>query len=195
MSQVAMSPVFPPGAGIHATAVVVGEAGILILGPSGSGKSALALALIARAREAGLFAALVGDDRVWLRAISGRLVAAGAAHMAGMIERRGVGIVTDAWAPEAVVRLAVDLGEPGGRPPEGMASTLLEGVETLRFPIDGRTDAVDNADATLERLRTMTKGSRSGKRILLEHCAALHKSEQLASSPADAQGQGNPKPG
>ena len=34
---------------LHATAVVHGESGILILGPSGSGKSALALALMARA--------------------------------------------------------------------------------------------------------------------------------------------------
>ena len=34
------------GAGLHATAVIYGESGVLILGPSGSGKSALALALL-----------------------------------------------------------------------------------------------------------------------------------------------------
>ena len=39
-------------AGLHATAVVYGEHGVLILGPSGSGKSALALALLAKARSA-----------------------------------------------------------------------------------------------------------------------------------------------
>ena len=49
---------------MHATAVIYGDYGVLILGPSGSGKSALALALLARARSAGLFAALIGDDRV-----------------------------------------------------------------------------------------------------------------------------------
>ncbi len=36
---------------LHATAVIYGESGVLILGPSGSGKSALALALMARARR------------------------------------------------------------------------------------------------------------------------------------------------
>ena len=48
------------GIGLHATAVVHGESGVLILGPTGSGKSALALALLARARSAGEFGALVG---------------------------------------------------------------------------------------------------------------------------------------
>ena len=38
--------------GLHATAVIDGESGVLILGPSGSGKSALALALMARATGA-----------------------------------------------------------------------------------------------------------------------------------------------
>ena len=52
---------------LHATAVIHGDSGVLILGPSGSGKSALALALIARASDAGLFGALVGDDRVYVR--------------------------------------------------------------------------------------------------------------------------------
>ena len=40
-------------ASLHATAVVHGESGVLILGPSGSGKSALALALMARASARG----------------------------------------------------------------------------------------------------------------------------------------------
>jgi HPr kinase/phosphorylase len=195
MSPAPMSRVFPPGVGIHATAIVVGEAGILILGPSGSGKSALALALLARARDAGLFAALIGDDRVWLRAVDGRLLAAGAAHMAGLIERRGVGILTVAWQPEAVVRLAIDLSAPGAPWPcarETAAAALLEGVETLRFPLDGRAGEADNADAAMARLRTMTKGSCPGKRILLEQFAAVHK---IDNSPAGAQGQGSPKSG
>ena len=48
---------------IHATVVLVGEAGVLIRGASGSGKSALALALMSEAGRRGLFARLVGDDR------------------------------------------------------------------------------------------------------------------------------------
>src|SRR5579885_12565 len=44
---------------LHATAAVVGEAGVLIRGPSGSGKSSLAFALIAAAKASGLFARLI----------------------------------------------------------------------------------------------------------------------------------------
>ena len=59
-----MSAMQSGGTGIHATAIVYGEMGVLILGPSGSGKSALALALLARAHDAAAFGAIVGDDRV-----------------------------------------------------------------------------------------------------------------------------------
>ena len=82
----------PGGAGLHATAVIHGESGVLILGPSGSGKSALALALMARASGAGAFGALIGDDRIYVRKADGRLVASGAANMAGIIERRMAGL-------------------------------------------------------------------------------------------------------
>ena len=63
------------GTGLHATAMIYGESGVLILGPAGSGKSALALALMARAHDTRMFAALVGDDRVYVRPAGGRLVA------------------------------------------------------------------------------------------------------------------------
>jgi len=71
-----------PGRGwtsIHASAVVVGEVGVVIRGPSDSGKSALALALLAVARERRLFAALIGDDRVSIAIEAGRVLARGCA--------------------------------------------------------------------------------------------------------------------
>ena len=58
---------------LHATAVIHGESGILIFGPSGSGKSALALALMARASATGAFGALIGDDRIFVSEAHGRL--------------------------------------------------------------------------------------------------------------------------
>ena len=80
--------------GLHATAVIFGEDGVLILGPTGAGKSALALALLARARATNRFAALVGDDRVWAHAVAGRLVVRGAPATAGLVERRMSGLVS-----------------------------------------------------------------------------------------------------
>ena len=60
---------------VHASAVLVGARAVLIRGPSGAGKSRLALDLIEAARAGALlFARLVGDDRVHLEPIGGRLL-------------------------------------------------------------------------------------------------------------------------
>ena len=72
---------------IHATCVAFGDIGILLRGPSGSGKSDLALRLI----DAG--ATLVADDRVMLSVGEGCLVASAPPALAGLLEVRGVGIV------------------------------------------------------------------------------------------------------
>ena len=95
---------------VHASAVLVGARAVLIHGPSGSGKSRLALDLIAAAQGGSLrFARLVGDDRVHLEAVGGRLVVRPAAALAGFIEVRGAGLLRAAYEPAAVVGLAVDL--------------------------------------------------------------------------------------
>jgi serine kinase of HPr protein (carbohydrate metabolism regulator) len=92
----------------HATCVVVGEAGILLRGASGSGKTRLGAEIIALARAGGRFADLVGDDRVHLEAAHGRLVARPVPAIAGLIERRGVGIFRTRHESAAVIRLIVD---------------------------------------------------------------------------------------
>ena len=58
---------------IHACALVIGETGVLIRGASGAGKSSLVLALLEAAAAKGLFARLVADDRVALRASETRI--------------------------------------------------------------------------------------------------------------------------
>ncbi|MGX5736470.1 HPr kinase/phosphorylase [Bosea thiooxidans] len=104
---------------IHATVVAIGEAGVLLRGASGSGKSSLALALIALARQAGRFARLVADDRTALVACGGRLVARPVAPLEGIVERRGLGLTPEPFTGAAVVRLLVDLtGEEPARMPE-----------------------------------------------------------------------------
>src|ERR1700691_4997428 len=95
---------------VHASAVLVGARAVLIRGPSGSGKSRLALELIESARSGSLlFARLVGDDRVYLQAAGGRLLVRPADALAGLIEVRGVGILRLPHEPSAVVGLVVDL--------------------------------------------------------------------------------------
>lgn len=99
----------PAPAAIHASAVVVGEAGIVIRGASGAGKSSLALALLEAARQAARFGALIGDDVVHLVAHHGRLIARGHPAVRGKIERRGQGLLEIGAEPAAAVRLVVDI--------------------------------------------------------------------------------------
>lgn len=73
---------------VHATAVAFGpDRGVLIEGPSGSGKSGLALALVAAGAE------LVADDRAVLFAAGGVLFARAPRAIRGLIEARGLGLL------------------------------------------------------------------------------------------------------
>jgi serine kinase of HPr protein (carbohydrate metabolism regulator) len=141
---------------LHATALVVGESGVLLRGPSGAGKSSLALALIWTARERACFAALVADDRVVLRAFGDRLIARGAPEFAGRIERRFEGLITVAAEPAAVIRLVVDLAGRGAAPPrlpdEDELSAEILGVRLPRVPLDPAHGPVDLARGVLESL-------------------------------------------
>lgn len=91
---------------IHASAVALAGKGVLILGASGSGKSGLALRLMA------LGAGLVADDRVVVRRRGAGLFASAPPGLAGMIEARGVGLLRAHPEEEAALALAVDLDTP-----------------------------------------------------------------------------------
>ena len=95
-------------ADIHAGCVVIGEAGILIRGASGQGKTLLARRLIDAALAQGLFARLVADDRVQLSTIAGRLLGRPNRAIAGKMEVRGLGIAATPHEDAAVIRLVVD---------------------------------------------------------------------------------------
>lgn len=88
---------------IHASCVSIGSKGVLLLGKSGSGKSDVALRLMARG------AMLVADDQVILRAEEGALVASVDPHIRGLLEIHGVGLVRYPVATNIPVRLAVNL--------------------------------------------------------------------------------------
>ena len=108
----------PVPSAVHATAVAIGETGVLIRGVSGAGKSKLALAMLAEAGRKGLFARLICDDRVRLSLSGGRLLAHAHPAIAGRVEQRGEGILSVAHEASAVVRAVVDLVDPRtGRPP------------------------------------------------------------------------------
>lgn len=127
----------PPGATIHASCVLVGEAGVLIRGASGSGKSALAHMLLAEAAQADAFARLVCDDRVHVQPRHGRLLARAVPPLEGCLEVRGVGLLGVAHEPAAVVRLVVDcaVDAPVRLPELAEQSETIEGVVLPRLAL------------------------------------------------------------
>ncbi|BBK33654.1 Hpr(Ser) kinase/phosphatase [Stella humosa] len=86
---------------LHATTVAIGRAGVAIEGPSGGGKSDLALRLI----DAG--ARLVADDQTLVERREAGLVARVPASIAGLLEVRGLGIVQLPYVEEVALRLVV----------------------------------------------------------------------------------------
>jgi serine kinase of HPr protein (carbohydrate metabolism regulator) len=110
---------------IQATCVVVDGLGVLLRGPSGSGKSELALQLI----DGG--ARLVADDGVELRRQGERLFArlppSAPESVRGRIELRGLGILPAPTVAEASLDLIIDLVPLGTleRLPEPMTVELL----------------------------------------------------------------------
>lgn len=119
---------------VHASSVLVGAHAILIRGPSGSGKSRLALEIIQAAQLR--FTRLVADDRVHLEAAHGRLLARPAPSLAGLIEVRGLGVLRLPYEPVAVVSVVIDIGAPIERMPDAAATfTRIAGVDLPRLAV------------------------------------------------------------
>lgn len=102
---------------VHASCVAIDGRGVLIAGPSGSGKSDLALRLIATG------AVLVSDDYTALTARNGVLYATPPDTIAGRIEVRGIGIVERPFVRDVPVALWVEAGTPE-RLPEDMTHVI-----------------------------------------------------------------------
>lgn len=137
---------------IHATAIVIGTAGLLFAGPPGSGKSAKAFASMAEAAARGLFSALIADDRVLVAPVGGSIVASAPASIAGRLELRGSGIVAVRHLPRAVLHLAVLPGEPrgAGRLPEEGECFTIDGIGDL--PVARLLDGMPSPLAALAAL-------------------------------------------
>lgn len=137
---------------IHASAVLVGARAVLIRGPTGSGKSRLALALIQAGASGALpFARLVGDDRVHVEAAHGRALVRPADTLAGLIEVRGLGIRRVPFEPLAAVNLVIDLAATDAErlPAPESAVTEVAGITLPRLAVAPGADPVGLVIAAL----------------------------------------------
>jgi len=88
---------------LHASTVATEGRAVLITGPSGSGKSDLALRLLDRGFV------LVSDDQTTVKRDGDRLLASPPANIAGKLEIRGIGIVDMDNLADMPVALIVEL--------------------------------------------------------------------------------------
>jgi HPr kinase/phosphorylase len=115
---------------IHGTCVAIGGAGALLLGPSGSGKSDLALRLIDQGAE------LVADDRVALHVAEGRLLASAPAGLPPLLEVRGIGLLPVRPRPGGVPVTAVFRLERASERLPLPDAWQYEGASVPSFPLD-----------------------------------------------------------
>lgn len=125
---------------MHATAIAVDGRAALIRGPSGSGKSDLALRCLATAPNAltGGRACLVADDQVEVARAADGLVVTAPAAIRGRLEVRGFGIIELEVTEAAILALVCDLApadDPIERLPEADCHAILMGqpVKLIRL--------------------------------------------------------------
>ncbi|TMV03695.1 serine kinase [Ruegeria sediminis] len=120
---------------VHASCVAVAGKGLLIVGRSGSGKSSLALQMMALGAE------LVADDRVELSTEGEQVMARAPKAIAGLIEARGLGLLRAQPAGPVPLALVLDLDEtetarlPAPRRKKVLRQSvpLLHAVDTPHF--------------------------------------------------------------
>ncbi|HWA18456.1 MAG TPA: hypothetical protein VG757_05620 [Devosia sp.] len=143
---------------IHATGLMLDGVGLILRGPSGSGKSLLALELLDEWETRKRKAWLVSDDRIDIEASNGSLVMHAPRAIEGLIELRGRGIVKRPFVEQAPVHLVIDLVDTVERMvEEDELETLMEGVTLARCPVPraGKIDSRHQLLLIREALRAL----------------------------------------
>ncbi|MGY9002070.1 MAG: HPr kinase/phosphorylase [Rhodospirillales bacterium] len=116
---------------VHGTCVEIDGTGILIQGPSGSGKSDLALRLIDTGAQ------LVSDDQTLLTETAGKLIASSPDTISGVMEVRGIGLIHVETQTEASIGVIIDLvnRDAVSRLPVPNSKSLIDTAPDIRLPV------------------------------------------------------------
>ena len=132
---------------IHASTVASDGRAVLISGPSGSGKSDLALRLLDRGFT------LVSDDQTIVRRDGDRLVASAPPTIKGKLEIRGIGVVEMNTVNDVPVALFVELTSEIMRLPDDRRERPVLGVNLPLVSVDALTaSAASKVSLALDRL-------------------------------------------
>jgi len=132
---------------VHASTVASDGRAVLISGPSGSGKSDLALRLLDRGFT------LVSDDQTIVRREGDKLIASAPPNIAGKLEIRGIGIVDMEAVRDVPVALYVELTSEIMRLPDDRRERPVLGVNLPLVSIDALTaSAASKVALALDRL-------------------------------------------
>ncbi len=132
---------------LHASTVALDGRAVLICGPSGSGKSDLALRLLDRGFT------LVSDDQTIVRKDGGRLIASAPPTIHGKLEIRGIGIVEMETVDDVPVALCVELASDIQRIPDDSRDRLVLDIRIPLINVDALTGSAPSKVAVaLDRL-------------------------------------------
>ena len=129
---------------MHASCAAIDRRAVLIFGSSGSGKSGLTLRLMAYGGT------LVSDDRTVIEMRQGWPVARAPERLRGLIEARGVGILSAQHAAPTRIHLVVDMDQLETERVPPPRTTVLLGQS---LPVIHKTESQDFAAAILQYLK------------------------------------------
>ena len=132
---------------VHATAVAIAGAGVLIRGASGSGKSDLALRLIDRGAK------LISDDQVDIVRAGKDLLLSPPPRLGGKLEVRSLGICECDYLSGVTLQMIVDLKSHPERFPLDRRVMILLGIEVPTCTLDAmESSAAIKAEWALQRI-------------------------------------------